>query len=396
MTKERTIYIDPRKIKTVNTFLGKKERFNPRTLKNQGFDSEKITQLRNDIALDGLNHAIKVSKKNELDEYNLIAGERRLRAILGLIDADQENLAKIEKGEKDVKRVLVKNPKTGRIEPAIKVYLEQGVECKLADDNQNERDSLRQAIRENILQESLTEYELLLQCKRMEESNFKRGEQAETLQMSEAWISQSHSLLEGPKCVLDAMENGQVTRTAALTFLNVDPDKVEAVLNRAMQLTYLEAERKEEELKDELRALQFDFKVAEGASKLAKFTGDKESEKKQSRQAARTAKLIGEAENKLEKNKGKKNKPIPVGVIEGAAEELGAEMEGSRPYSAKQLREWHENIEKILTEEKGKKVKDPTSEKVYDRAQVELVQNFLAWTIGKSKIKNPLEFLSSK
>jgi hypothetical protein len=386
-------YFDPREIEIVQGVHGKKEnRFNPRTLSNPGFGQEEMASLRKGITKDGLNHALLVWIDADTGRPKLVAGERRLRAIRQLIEEDVSALKEIEAGNKDAKRVMVKNQRTGKIEPALKVYGEDGVECKISDAT-NEREFLRQAIQENTLHESLTDFEILQQCKNMEEAGFSRSEQAETLEVSEAWISQSHSLINGPDCVLKAMERQQLTRTAALTFLPVDPDKVASVLRQAVELTYKEAEIKEAQAQGELNKAMDELQAGEAALSLSRFTGDHESEKKAKRQVSRAGKSKEKAEKKLAAAKNKKKKKITVDTIQKAAQKVdGAAENMSGPQSMKHVRQIIAEMKDLLIENKEKEeLTNPANDNVYTTRDMRLVWNVLEWMSNRNHCKHPLD-----
>jgi hypothetical protein len=388
MSNTRTKYFDPRDIEIVNSDKG--ARFNPRTLTNPGFSDESISSLRRGIAKDGLNHSLLIRLDERTDKPKLVAGERRLRAILQLMEADEIAKKKIASGE-ECRRVLVKNQKNGRLEPALKVYGEDGVECKITDEK-DEKEFLRQAIQENTLHEALTDYELLLQCKQMQDRGFSRSEQAETMDASEAWISQSHSLLEGHNCVLRAMEKGQLTRTAALTFLNVPDDKVELVLGRAIDLTYQEAEIKEAQAQGELDRSLDELQLGENALRLSQFTGNHESARKARKQVARAGKNKVKAEKKLVAAKSKKKKKITVDVITKAAHEVdGAAENLNKPQSMKHARLIKSEIKEMLSLTEDDFILRPDTEIEYSRRDIDIVFNVVEWFLNQNHCKHPLD-----
>jgi len=389
-SEERTRFIDPREIEIVTGSLGKKEaRFNPRTLSNQGFSSESMLSLRTGIAKDGLNHSLLIRLDERTNKPKLVAGERRLRAISQLIDSDEAAVKQIAAGNKTISRVLVKNPKNGKMEPALKVYCEQGVECKITDEK-DEREFLRQAIQENTLHEGLTDYELLLQCKKMEESKFSRAEQAATMDVSEAWISQSHSLINGPDCILQAMEREQLSRTAALTFLPVPPDKVANVLKRAIDITYQDAEMKETEAKEELSSALDEIQKSDAELRLSQFTGNQESARKARRSVARAGRSKDRAEKKLEDVQDKKKKKISVETITQAAKEVdGASDNLNRPQSMKQVRQLSIEIGEMLKSEEDM-LENSDGDK-FERRDVLIVQGVMEWMLNKNKCNHPLD-----
>ncbi len=391
----RTRFFDPRKIKIVTGVLGKKDsRFNPRTLNNQGFASDRMDSLRKGIAKDGLNHAILV-RLDARGEPNLVAGERRIRSVLALISEDELAEKQIAAGDKNAKRVLVKNPKTGKKEPALKVYGEQGVECKITDET-DEREFLRQAIQENTLHESLTDYELLLQCKKMEEAKFSRAEQAETMEVSEAWISQSHTLLSGPQCILQAMEDGKLSRTSAITFIPLvekGEDVVQRVLKRTLDLTYASADKKEIQAQEMLQTAITEVTAAEAKLRLSQFTGNQESAKKARRAVARAGRSKEKAEKNLDEVADKKkNKKISVETIVQAAKEVeGAAENLVRPQLTKNVRVIGSEIDELL---KGDGDAIKFNKKKYDRRDVAIVKGVVDWFLGLNSCEHPFEAIS--
>lgn len=390
----KTVFFDPREIEVVTGSLGRKEaRFNPRTLSNPGFGDEEMSSLRKGIAKDGLNHSLLVRLDDDTSKPKLVAGERRLRAILQLVESDEIALKKIESGDTDAKRVLVKNQRNGKMEPALKVYGEIGIECKITDER-DEREFLRQAIQENTLHEQLTDYELLLQCHKMEDSGFTRAEQAETMGVSEAWISQSHSLLDGPDCILRAMERGQLTRTAALTFLPVPKDKVETVLAHAIALTYRDAEVKEAQAQGELDKAMDDLQAGESALRLSQFTGNHESARKARRQVSRAGKSKVKAEKKLDSAKSKKKKKkITVDTIMKAAQDVdGAAENLNKPQSMKHARLVNGEIKDLLVLNEGEdSIINPANSQRYARRDICIVQNVIEWFLNQNHCKHPLD-----
>lgn len=387
-----TAYFDPRKIEIVTGLLGRKEaRFNPRTLSNPGFGVEEMTSLRVGIQTDGLNHALLVRLDDTTGNPKLVAGERRLRAINQLIEADQEALDSIEQGDKKAERVLCKNPRNGRMEPALVVYGDGGVECKITDER-DEREFLRQAIQENTLHEQLTDYELLLQCRKMEEAGFSRAEQAQTMGKSEAWISQSHSLLDTHACVTRAMERGLLTRTAALTFLAVPEDKIEAVLERAIALTYHEAEIKEQQAQGELDKAMDQIQAGESALRLSDFTGNHESARKARRQVARASRNKERAEAKIKAARAGKKKHVTVDTLTKAANDVeGAAENLNKPQSTKQLRLIADEVKELLTKTPDDTVVNPATGQEYQRRDISLVHNVLQWMVNQNHCKHPLD-----
>ena len=386
---ETTRYFDARTIETVHEVFGSKEgRFNPRTLSNPGFAPEGMERLRRGICKDGLNHSLLVRLVD--GKPKVVAGERRLRAILGLMEADEEAQKKIAAGDTTAERVMVMNQRTKKKEPALDVYGKQGVECKICD-AKDEKDALRQAIVENTLHEGLTEFELLLQCEKMEKAGISRAEQAEIVDMSEAWISQSHSLLNAHHSILKYMESGKLTRTAALTFLNVDDDKVEATLKRAIDLTYKEAEMKEIQAQAELDRAMEEIQLGEGALRISKYTGDHESARKARKQVARASRAAQKAQGKVKSAQAKKKKTITVDTINKAAQDVDADVDLKRPQTMKNIRLIEGEIGDLLKEGDVAVLTNPANGQEYDRGDMEIVHLVLGWALNHNNLAHPLD-----
>jgi ParB-like chromosome segregation protein Spo0J len=373
---DNTLYIDPKSIQIVSDK-------NPRTRKNDGWSPEKMERLRQNIAKDGLNHAIQVRPLE--DGHRLIAGERRLRSILSLLEED----AKLQKEGKEP--LLCKNPRNTKMEPATTVY--KTVECKVLDCS-NDRDALRRAIAENVLHENLSDHELLSLVKDLQNQGFSRTEQAEIMDNSEAWISQSHTLLECHEMILEAMENGILSRTAAITFIPIPRDKVVAVLKKAIDLTYRKAEEKEEEAIAEIKVAKKEIEDARSLAELSDYTGNKEAGRKAKRTISRAGKVINKAEKKIEGAKQKKQKKITVETITEAAKEIeGASDDLKKTVTMKQVRVIRKSMDNLLKRE-GPLVHPETQEQ-YDRKDVALLHKFCGYMLNEVKVNNVLDLLDS-
>lgn len=381
---ERTLYINPLQIK-YKTFGKKHERFNPRTVDNHGFSPESMRLLGRGIEKDGLNHCLLVTETSK-NEYGLIAGERRLRAIWNLINRDQEAM------KKGSERYLVKNPKNGKMEPAVDVYLTQGIECKISYEV-NEKEHLRESITENTLHADLTDYEMLVQCEKMEAAGFTRKEQAETLgEISEAWISQSHSLLDGPNCILEAMRNGLLKRTAAITFLSVDPDGVEELLKDVIKQTFAEAKEKQLKARKELEEAVENQEESKRKLQLQSFCGNQESVKKANRQVARAGKAVDKAKKNLDKVVEKTDNPVvAVGGIIIKAKESGVSEKLRRPHPMKITRTMESEIAEKL-KDGVKEVKTPKG-KIISIRDARIVHETLKWQLNQSTAEHPLDVI---
>jgi ParB family chromosome partitioning protein len=356
---------------------------NPRGTKNVGFSQLEMYRLREGIRRDGLRHAILVRKVG--DRYRLVAGERRLRSVQKLIEDD---LAAAKNGEE---RILCKCGK--KMLPASEAF--SYVECKVSDAD-NDREARRQAIIENTMHVQLSDYELLLQVKAMEEEGFTREEQADTLAVSESHISQSHGLLNSHPKILNYIEAGFLPRTAAITFLQIPDDKISDVLDKAISLTYAEADKKEmDALKEKEEALE-QIEEASEKIKLAHFTGDQDVVRRSRRAINKANKTAEKADEKIKSARATKKEGVKLSVeaVNSAAVETGADNNLKRPRSMKNIRLILVDLSNLLEQEKI--VLPETNKEVLHR-DVKVVADVLSWVLNTNKsIKHPLDALPRK
>jgi ParB family transcriptional regulator, chromosome partitioning protein len=344
---------------------------NPRTLQNPGFSPEKMAELRQAVIKDGLKQPLEVRKDG--GAFKLVAGERRLRSILWLREHD----------------TLCYNRNTKQLETASKVYAQ--VPCVLID-CKDDRDALRHAILENVLHEHLTDYELLLQCNRLQEAGYSRAEQAEIFQKSEAWISQSHSLLECPSIVLEYMSQGILGRTQALQFLNVPAEKTEEVLKNAMSDFIHQARTREEEAVREQDAAWDKIEELESEMKTAQVQGNKEVAKEARLKLAEVNKEAEKATKKIKQAKSSRLKrKLSVENIQAGQKKAG--VDGNKQHqSMKTVREVYERLSGLYN--KGESLVNPDTDAEYDRNGVKVIIGTLDWVLNRTN-NSPLDVLDA-
>jgi len=368
-------WFDPKAIKIVQEGGTKTKGVlfkNPRTYTNPGFSPEKMAELRRAIAKDGLKQPLEVRLVN--NRVELVAGERRLRSILELLRT----------------KTPCYNRNTKQMEPADKVYTE--VCCVVIDAN-DDKDAIRQAVLENLLHEHLTDYELLLQCKRMEEAGFTRSEQAETFGKSEAWISQSHSLLNTNKRVLDCMEKGTLGRTQALRFLQISADKIDEVLDGALKENVYQLEVREQTALNEQDKAFETIEEAEAeivAAQMKGRTTEAGEAKRKLQQAEKDASAAAKKVANVRKQKGKRR--VSVEDIDTAAKNAGADENLNHSQSMKVVRQVNHDLEVELG--KGSALINPDTDEEYDRREVCIIKRTLDWVLNKGGMKHPLEALA--
>lgn len=359
-------WINPKDIKIV---------LNPRTINNPGFTPERMTELRNGIIKDGLNHPLTVWYND--GAYRLLGGERRLRTILKLLEDN----------------VDCRHPTTGEVVCAKKAY--EVVLCKPLV-CESEREAKRLARQDNMLHEQLTDFEVLLQVEEMEKDKFSRTEQAEDFAKSEAWISQSHSLLGLCKAyppIKDAMFSGELGRTQALQFLPVwdkTPDKVGEVFEAARQTRFAllqdkhkEAVAEEDQALHELDLNESQLRIAE---RMGGEAGETEPIRSARRKVRRSQGRANKASEKLSAVQANLENPhLTVEDITGAATKTrGTETVLNRPQTVKNVRQYAQEIQAIVD-------KSPDSVENIDNAK--LLLRTMEWFVGNYRVGHPLELL---
>lgn len=368
-------WFDPKTIRIVgdSAIKSKSAIFrNPRTYTNPGFSAEKMADLRKAIARDGLKQPLEVRIVGG-DKIELVAGERRLRSILELIRT----------------KIPCYNTNTKKMEPANNVYAE--VCCRVID-AADDKDAIRQSVLENLLHEHLTDYELLLQCKRMEEVGYSRTEQAETFDKSEAWISQSHSLLNSNKRILACMEKGLLGRTQALRFLQIPIEKIDEVLDGALKENAYQLEAREQAALQEQDAAYDAIEQHEAEIMAAQVKGlnSKAGEaKKKMVQAERDAAAASKKVASIRKQKGKRK--ISVEDIDTAAKKAGADENLNHSQSMKVIRQVDSELERLL--ESHEPLINPDTEEEYNRKGIVIIKRTLDWVLNRNGMKHPLEAL---
>lgn len=366
--KDFVVWFDPREIAIVA---------NPRQQDhNPGFLPQNMKLLREDIQKYGLKQPLEVYLKNDLPV--LIAGERRLRSILESLETDAKCY---DRGTKTIRS-------------AEEVYGE--VPCTITE-IKDDKDRARAAVMENLLHEHLTDYEILLQCATLQEAGHTRAEQAHVFDKSEAWVSQSHSLLAGHPMILDAMRDGTLGRTQALKFLDYPKDKVEVILQKAINYNRMATEEKESEIDNQLQAIYEAADAQEEALNAAQEKGDQEEIALLRRQLAekeKEADILFKKAKKVKKATNGKTKTKPsINDIQQAAQEEDAANGANHHVPVKVLRRITDQMTDLL--ESGQALINPNDDTEYSRREVRILVDAFNWFLARNNLKSPLEALTS-
>lgn len=373
-------YVSPKAITVVTREENNRLFRNPRLT----FKNEPLESLANSIAQIGLIKPLLV-KPLANGDYELVAGERRLRSIKSLIERKEA--------------VFDKENKT--YASADEVYEFIPVEIV---NPENDLDQLAYALAENLEVAPVPEWDLITLCVELEntkingESKYTRQDMTRIFNRCEGWISQTLSLAQLPEKALERMRSGKLSRTAAIQLLSVEPTEIENLLEKCEQ-------KLEEEIKFELEAAKKDLEAEEMAlltsdlsAQLFSTTGDKIKAGTARTKASNARKNIRSAKQRVEKTQRNTNKTLSADTINTTAEELGIILEDKKKKarSPKTIREKVDQIRAMLLENVSSTVSLGEGKKRAKREHIELIMMSLEWAIGEGDLICPLECLSTK
>ncbi len=352
---------------------------NPRTEKNVGFGIEEMGRLRDDIREKGLKLPLEVRRTAE--GWTLIAGERRLRNILALLDENGPCFNRI----------------TRKTEPASVVYAKVCcVETAVADN----QEAMVEAILENYLHAQLTDWEIVLQCQLLEDAGLSRKDLAKRLGKSEAWVSQTFSLLDTEKThpkVLEAMADGVLGRTQALQFLTYPADKVGEILQRAVERHQRALDEKEAAARKDADKALADWEKYEQELADAEAAADEAKMAEARKKLSATESKMEEAEERVKKAKksgsAKKKKPKPsIQDIQEAARDADADGSAQRHMPMKQVRQIADKLTELL--DSGEEMINTETDQPYSTREVRIVRDVLDCVLSRNTLRTPLDALN--
>jgi len=300
------------------------------------FGAEEIGHLREAIRTEGLLKEILV-RKIGADKYQVIAGERRLRSILKLLEKDVECY----------------DLKTGNWVGSQKLY--KVIIAKVLE-NCSDKVASKLSISENLNHQSLSEYELMEYCRELEEKlddkkepAYSRKDIAEIIGRKEAWISQTMSLYKLNDEAKKQLQDGTLPRTVALGLLKIKEDgaNVSRVLRLASKLA------KEDQMKTKER-MQKEIDDLHGLLEKCDLELSVTTEMGSEHEVREVKKARTELNKKLEsvqerKNNASASQPrLSIDTIERATDQLGVRKGKNQGMSPKAIRTTLADIEEHL------------------------------------------------
>ena len=186
------------------------------------FTTESIQELARDIREHGLLEPI-IVRANDKGGFDLVAGERRFRAINSLIDEDAKCL----------------NLLAGKWESAKEAYRE--VDALLVECN-SDLEMLEISLAENMHTHPVSDFDLMVFCAELAKE-YPRHVVCRLLGKSPSYLSTMLDLAKFPPEILDMFKDGQLTRRACINLLKVKEDRLLDAIRLGGELVKREAAR---------------------------------------------------------------------------------------------------------------------------------------------------------
>lgn len=265
--------------------------FNPRSL--ESFTADEMAEMRESLREDGLQcpPIVRVftegaKEDGDITKIELIAGERRLRSIQGLIE--DAVMCVTDDGEK----------------PAGEVF--KSIPCKVYYNISDEK-ALRIAFIENGQREPLQVRDEIALVERLSKRNLKQDEIASLLGTNVTWVSQTSNFREElPPEAFDKLLTNKLSRHVAVKMLSYKKEDRDKLYQEMVQVEKEEREAAQSKIREEKAVAEDDEDIAslseQEAIDAANPVEAKRSSKRKS-QAQRKQKELAEREAKLEKDK---------------------------------------------------------------------------------------------
>lgn len=341
------------------------------------FKKENLESTKKSIIELGLLSPLLVKKIPNSDDFELIAGERRLKII---IELKREN-------------ATCMNFETTKEDKAQNVY--EFVEVKIFSPT-DDSEMLKIAIAENMEHSPVPEWDYLqlaldLDNRKNEagEKTYHREKICSMFNKSQAWLSHTLSLATLPEPALKRFKDGSLSRTAAIQLLSAKPEKIPEVLEEAEKIVKQEAINEILKANETTDQAELEVEIAEAELKSAKKTGEVLAAKVASKNIKTGKKKVSAASSKRKSAENRVANPAITG--EAVNRVLDSNPEAIKPKakkkvrSAKQLRQQVEEIKSLLEKEGDDIVEEETGQKV-SRRDVNLILAVYEQILGKKSI----------
>jgi ParB-like chromosome segregation protein Spo0J len=261
--KQRALeFIDPTKIRPNEDKINNSVFRNARTT----LKKEEMATNRESIRKLGLLKPLIVRPiTNDPDGYlyQLVCGSRRLRNILRL---RQEAIGVLNENRPFRPEELCYCPETAEWLPATEVYATVKAFVRECDDET----AIAINIAENLEHSKLPEIDLMEFCQELTDlknhdgtPKYSRTKIADMCNRHESWVSLTLELIQLPDAIRQMMYNDQLTRTAALAFLQTKREKIDEVIEVGKGIVRQEKLAEAKVAEEEIRIAQIDLEDAQ-------------------------------------------------------------------------------------------------------------------------------------
>jgi hypothetical protein len=342
------------------TNKGKKGFFNARTKK--GLDSESIQQMMGWIADHGLINplAVRPVEENGQVVYEIVAGERRTRAIQQLVKEDIP--------------VFCQDTDTHR--PASEVY--KTVRCLVMRNATDER-AIEISYMENDSHVPLPEGDVIFLCEWLLENNYTRERICKILKKSPGWLSQTFNFRNKlDEKTFNELCDGSLSRSFCIHLTDFPEEARPTLKERAIEVATERHEEQQEIAQADVVEAQINLEKAQ--EKAVEVSSNAKKSERAVRKVDRAKKKVKEAQAKAA---AVAEAPVvpQQSDIDQSAFEVGLNPTGTKGLSTKQIHDhWISTLEGMLASES--KVRDPKTSRVFPRRDLKLALN-IAEAIGQ-------------
>jgi ParB-like chromosome segregation protein Spo0J len=332
-------------------------------------DPSKLVELRQSIQEKGLLQEPVVRKLAD-GRYQVVCGERRLRAILWLL-THKALCYDLAKGDIGI--------------PADGLYGSMRLRVLY---NCPDKEASTLSVAENLKRKDFTEWELMEYCRELSERKLPDGGEAysrkdicDIIARSATWVSQTLSLYELPPEVQEMLSDGTLHRTVALGLLKVKSAHVALVLKRAAALATEEVKQAVEFSTKEVTQLEKTLEEAEMSIRMSEVVGTKTESLEARRLRTLTDRKLGEARQRQATARNRQPRLTQDALNKATDHVTGARRGKSTGMSHKAVRMAMKNANDRIAE--GKLHCDLNNQD-FDKRDVELVMLGLQMVLGEA------------
>lgn len=354
--------------------------YNPRSL--ESFDQESMDELVHSICLDGLQQfpiVRRLEDENGQPIFQLVAGERRIRALHRIVDEDLPcynpniNKEKVEfsegkiviydnqfcqieqineDGTLELKAVGLYGDGSGEIYSSVYVdqveptsngsHVYSFVPCKVnvCDDEK----ALRTAFIENEQHKRLTVAEEIALVERLKKQGYTNKQIANLLNKNEVWVSQTINFRNKlPADAFKSLMRGEITRGVATALCDYKPEERDKVFKQAVQISQEERRQQLSEIEQDQESQEELIELADEEQRIAEEQGNIQA----AQQAEKVKQDAAERLAQLEQRKKKLNQHggrVKTAHVKKAAAKVKASKNNARMLKKEEVIQNYINI----------------------------------------------------